>query len=333
MKRILGATAFVSTFAWAALAQGLSASTASASETYPDRPIRWVVPYPAGAPTDTVARKLADAISKKTGWKIYIENKTGAAGTIGAADVARSPGDGYSFLVATGDALVSNAVSMKSVTYNPRKDFALISQIASAGYVMLVGPQLGVNTLSELIAKARSTPAGWNVGVTGPASPQNLITRALAKKTGILLNTVPYQGSAPAVQDVLSGNVEITYTGAILAAPFVETKKLVAIATNGPNRSALLPDVPTFAELGFSDPVFMAPTWLGVAAPAKTPPEIITLMARTVKDAMAEPELDAFVKGQGFDVIANTPDEFRAAFEREFETIPALIKDALGGTN
>jgi len=191
MKRILGASAF----ALAALTQ---VGTVHASDTYPDRPIRWVVPYPAGAPTDTVARKLADVMSKKTGWKIYIENKTGAAGTIGAADVARSPGDGYSFLVSTGDALVANAVSMKSVTYDPKKDFALVSQIGSAGYVMLVGPQLGVNTLSELIAKVRSTPAGWNVGVTGPASPQNLITRALAKKTGISLNTVPYQGSAPA---------------------------------------------------------------------------------------------------------------------------------------
>ncbi|HEV2573183.1 MAG TPA: tripartite tricarboxylate transporter substrate binding protein [Beijerinckiaceae bacterium] len=323
MKRILGASAL----ALAALTQ---LSTVHASDTYPDRPIRWVVPYPAGAPTDTVARKLADVMSKKTGWKIYIENKTGAAGTIGAADVARSPGDGYSFLVSTGDALVSNAVSMKSVTYDPKKDFALVSQIGSAGYVMLVGPQLGVNTLSELIAKVRSTPAGWNVGVTGPASPQNLITRALAKKTGISLNTVPYQGSAPAVQDVLSGNVEITYTGAILAAPFVETKKLVAIATNGPNRSALLPDVPTFAELGYADPVFLAPTWLGMAAPAKTPQNIIEQTARSVREAMADPELNAFVKGQGFDVIANTPEEFRAAFEREFETIPLLIKDALG---
>lgn len=329
MKRILRAT-FASTFALATLTQSLSGSTAYANETYPDRPIRWVVPYPAGGVTDTMARKLTETISSKTGWKMYIENRAGAGGTLGAANVAKSPGDGYSFLFSTGDALLANAVSMKSVTYNPRKDFALVSQMASGGWVMLVGSRLGVNTLSALIAKVRSTPAGWNVGITGPASPQNLITRALAKKTGILLSTVPYQGTAPAVQDVLSGNVEITFTGALAAVPFVETKELFAIATNGPNRSAMLPDVPTFAELGFSDPVFMVPSWLGITAPVATPPSVITLMARAIKDAVAEPELNAFVKGQGFDVIANTPEDFRTAFEREFETIPQLIKDALG---
>lgn len=328
MKRIFVIAALLG----AAIVTGMPGRTALAAENYPDRPIRWVIPYPAGAPTDIIGRKLADVISRKNGWKLFIENKTGAGGTIGAADVAKSPANGYSFLVSTGDALISAPIVLKITSYNPRTDFAFVSQIASAGYVMIVGPQLEVNNLQDLIEKVRATPAGWNIGVTGPGAPQNLVTSALVKKTGIRLNPVPYPGSVPAVQDVISKNIEATYTGANVAAPFMTAQKLKGIAMTGQKRSSLLPDVPTFAELGFTDPAFTTPTWIGITAPAGTPANIVTLMSKAIKDAMADPELAEYIKTQGFEIIANNPDEFRTAFDQDINNFDNLINDAAAGS-
>lgn len=317
--------------AGAALGLGPLLSAAAKVEAqgseYPNKPIRFVVPFPAGSPLDTIGRKLGEAVAKKLGVAVVIDNKTGAGGTIGSADVARAPPDGYNFLVTIGDALISSTVTMKSLPYDSEKDFDFISKIIEGVSCLIMNPGLKPNTLAELVEDAKRPGADWTYGAFGPGSFPHLLMEALNKKAGVKLRAVQYRGSPPALQDLLANQIAITFTAPNVAAPMVAAGKVKAIALTGEKRSPLMPNVPTFTEAGFTDFVFRNVIWVGLLGPAKLPAPIKARIASAAQSSLREPELRDSLTALGFDVIGNSPEEFERQFRNEYKVITALMRE------
>lgn len=294
---------------------------------YPNKPLRFVVPFPAGSPLDTIGRKLGDAVAKKLGVAVVIDNKTGAGGTIGSGDVAKAAPDGYTFLVTIGDALIASTVTMKSLPYDSEKDFDFISKIIEGVSCLIMNPGRAPNTLAELIADAKKPGTDWTYGAFGVGSFPHLLMESLNKKAGVKLRAVQYRGSPPALQDLLANQIAITFTAPNVAAPMVTAGKVKALAVTGEKRSTLMPTLPTFAEAGFDDFVFRNAIWVGLLGPAKLPAPIKNRIASVVQTSLREPELRDSLTAIGFDVIGNSPDEFERQFQTEYKVITALMRE------
>jgi tripartite-type tricarboxylate transporter receptor subunit TctC len=281
---------------------GLSPGTALAAD-YPDRPIHWVVPYAAGGTTDVIARHVAQAISQMVGWTIVIDNRAGAGGRIAMNAVAKAEPDGYMLLVS--DASLATAPSLYAqLPFDTAKDLAPIAMFATVPHIVVVSPELKAGSLSELIALAKKDPGKFNFGSGGVGSPLHLAGEALRVETGIPWTHVPYRGAGPAIIASIANEVQVATPSLPAALSQVQAGKLRALAAMSPTRLAVLPDVPTVAEAGF--PKATVQGWVGLHAPAATPPAILSAIEAATTKALQSPELRERLAAQGADVSAAT---------------------------
>ena len=305
----------------AALASG---SGIAGAQTYPERPIRVIVPFSPGGAVDGPMRLLAQEMSKKLGQQVVVENKPGAGATIGSELVAKAPADGYTLLLAS----QTNAISAslyRALAYDPIEDFAPIALIGREPGVLVVHPALPVTTAAEFIAYAKARPGKVDYASSGNGSGQHLFMALFASMTDLKLNHVPYRGSGQATTDLLGGTVAASIPGTAGMVGHIKAGKLRPLAVTGSKRSPQLPDVPTMAEAGV--PGYEAYVWLGLMAPKATPQSIITRLNREVVAALATPEVRAYMATAGIEIVGSTPAEFGVFFRAERDQWAKVVRE------
>lgn len=294
------------------------------AQAWPSRPIRMVVPLSPGGFADVPGRILAARLSASLGHNMFVENRAGAGGTIGADFVAKSAPDGHTLLF-TGTPHVINAWIYKKLPYDPLKDFEPVALVASGPFVLVVNPQLPVSSVRELIAAAKAQPGKIDFASSGNGSAQHLVSALFASMAGIDLNHVPYKGSAPAMQDLLGGQVKLSFAGIPNVMPHVKAGRLRALAVSTPKRSPDLPDVPTVSEAGV--PGYEATLWLNLAAPAGTPSKIVQRLVTEIGKALKEPELQHSFRAAGVEAAFLGPQELAAFMQAEYEKWGRVVRE------
>ncbi len=295
---------------------------------WPSRPIRMVVPLSPGGFADVPGRILAARLSSLLGYNVFVENRPGAGGTIGADFVAKSAPDGYTLLF-TGTPHVISAWIYKKLPYDALKDFEPVALVASGPYVLVVNPQLPVNSVRELMAAARAQPGKIDYASSGNGSAQHLVSALFASMAGIELNHVPYKGSGPAMQDLLGGQVKVSFAGIPNVLPHVKAGRLRALAVSTPRRAPDLPDVPTVAEAGV--PGYQATLWLNLAAPPGTPAEIVQRLYTETAKALQDAELQQNFRAAGVEASSMSPQELAGFMRAEYEKWGKVVR-ATGAT-
>ena len=306
------------------LALAILGGHAEAAE-YPDHPVKIIVPFAAGGPTDTVARILASKLSDALGKQFYVEDQPGAGGNRGMGNAARSAADGYTLLVVS-SSFVVNPSLYASVPYDPEKDFAPITMAADTPNVFMINPEFPAKDLQELIAVLRANPGKYSFASAGIGTTPHLSGELFKLSAGLDIVHVPFNGGSPAVQSVVAGHTPIGFTALPPAAPLVKAGQLRAVAVTGKTRSPALPEVPTMAEAGF--PNQEADTMQGVLAPARTPKPILDLLHREIVKIVHEPDVQEKIAALGFVAVGNSPEEFSAQIKAEIAKWAQVIKQA-----
>ena len=298
----------------------------SAAQTWPNKPMRLVVAYPPGGPTDLVGRLYADKLSKLWGQPMVVENRPGANGNIAAQVVAKAPADGTTFLLHA-SSLVINSILYKDVGYDPLKDFTPVSQVFDYKLVVVVHPSVPANTFQELVNLAKAKPGSINFASAGGAgAPTHLSVEMFKQIAGIDLVHVPYTGGSPATNDLLGGHVMMMFNNPTQSLPHVKAGKLRGLATTGATRMPQAPDLPTVAELGY--PGFDVGTWFAIWGPAGLPPEVVETMSRAVADISRQPDVKETLYTHGLNAIGNSPSELAAIMRSELERWTKVIRAA-----
>lgn len=299
-------------------------TAAGAPDNYPARPVRLVVPYTPGGGSDTVARivstKLADAMGKT----VVVDNRAGAAGTLGTEIVAKAPADGYTLLLADSPFTINSL--HKRARYNAKTTFVPVALIASTPYVLVVNPSVPAATLKEFIALAKAQPGKINLGSSGTGGGNHLTGELFKLRAGINLHHVPYKGAAPAIGDVVAGQIEATFASAPGAVPGLKSGRLRPLAVTSASRSATLPDVPTLAESGIKD--FAVVNWYGIVAPAGAPQAAVKRLYDEIADALAVPDVRTRLANAALEPAKPAPDQFRQLIETELKRWAQIINDA-----
>jgi tripartite-type tricarboxylate transporter receptor subunit TctC len=298
---------------------------AGAQNTWPTRPVKMVIPFPAGGPTDVMTRILSEKLTQALGQPVVVENKPGAGGTIGADFVAKSSPDGYTFVMATGSTH-SVGPYLGKVPYDPVKDFTPVVYVGYATNILLVSPVISVNNVRELIALAKKTPGGLNYSTSGIGSVAHLTSEMFAKQAGIKLVHVPYKGTQQSIPDLASGQVALLFDNVLTAKPHVESKRLKGIAISSLKRSSIVPDIPTIDESGL--PGFDSWNWFGIFGPAGTPRPIVERLNAEMNRILADPVVRERFHGLGFEITGGTPAEFLAVMQSESQRWSKVIREA-----
>lgn len=300
-------------------------AAAIAQSAFPNRPIRIIVPAAPGGTVDILSRALSQKLSEGLGQSVVVENKPGASTNLGNDFVAKSAPDGYTLLM-SGITLSTNGHLYSKLTYDPQKDFAPISLIATSGNVLVVNPALGIGTVQELIALAKSKPARLHYGTPAVGATGHLAGEMFNALAGVKLTQVPYKGAAPALTDLIGGQIEMTFDNIPAAIAHIKSGKLKAIGVTSAKRSSILPDVPTIAESGVAG--YDISAWFGLVAPARTPSEVVArLHAESVKALASREVRDRFAQ-LGFEPVGNTPAEFAQLIEADFTRFGKIIRAA-----
>lgn len=307
-----------------AMAGVLSCTPALADDNWPTQPIRWVVPYPAGGGTDVVARTLAQAITPALGKQVVIDNRPGAATIVGADAVSHSRPDGHTLLTADTATLAANPSLYKKLPYDPARDFVHVGMIARFPLILVANPNFPARTLKEAVDYARQHPGKVNYASPGPGSPHHLAMELFMEQAGIRMVHVPYKGAAPAVQDLLAGQVDVMFLDLAAGQQNVLGGKLRALGAATPKRLAALPQVPTIAEGGIAG--FEAYAWQGVVAPAGTPKSVVARLNGELVKALKTPDVQKRFEGIGVEPVSSTPEEFAQYARAEAERWGKLIK-------
>lgn len=305
----------------------LLAGPALAAETYPLRPIRIVVPYAAGGATDYVARAVGEKLAKALGQAVVVDNKAGAAGAIGASEVARAKPDGYTLLMTITDSQINNTALYKKLAYDPQQDFVGITQIVRSPALIATHPGTGIRSLADLKAKAAKSDAKLSYGSWGIGGLGHLAGESLNTSLKAAMVHVPQRGEGPVVSDLLSGTVDIGLSSVASAMQHVPGGRIVPLGVLGRQRSTTLPQVPTMGELGFKDPLFDASVWIGLLGPAKLPPAIVERLAKEVRAIVASPDLSRQLVSRGFEIMNTSPEQFAASYQTEFNVITQRIRE------
>jgi tripartite-type tricarboxylate transporter receptor subunit TctC len=295
------------------------------AQNFPSRPVRIVVAFPAGGPTDFVGRVVADKMSTLLGQRVYIDNKPGANGTLGGGDVAKSDPDGYSLFLTTAGAVTVSPHIMANMPFDTFRDFAPVSLVTKVSEVLVVSPKLGIKSAKDLVALAKEKPGAVTFASTGIGSPPHLAQLMLDTSAGVTFLHVPYRGAAPALTDLLGGQVQVVALDVPVVISQIQAGNLVPIGIAGDKRDAVLPDVPTLAEQGY--PNTDASNWYALLAPAKTPPDVITKLNKAVDDALKDPEVrDKLVK-TGAAPVGGTPEQLGTFMKAEYEKWGRVVKE------
>ena len=309
----------------ALLTMGMLADDAAAAETYPARAIKVIVAYPAGGANDIVARSIAEELTRDLGQPVVVENRSGAAGVVGAEAAAHAAPDGYTLLMAAGAHTLAPSLNAK-LPYDIVTDFQPVSLAATSTYLLVVNPAVPARSVKELIALAKSQPGKLNFASSGAGAPPHLAGVLFQKMTGTELNHVPYRGDTPGIADLVAGHVQLAFFSISPLIPQVQAGALRALAITSDTRSAAMPELPTLAESGL--PGYNVGTWWGLMAPAGTPRPVIDRLASAMKKAVAAPSIrERFVAG-GIDPRSNTPEEFAAMVKGEVARYRELAKAA-----
>jgi tripartite-type tricarboxylate transporter receptor subunit TctC len=310
-------------FAIAAMA--LIAGATAQGQDYPNRPIKVVIAFPPGGPTDFVGRLLADKLKDFLGQPVIIENKAGANGAIGANEVAKSAPDGYTLFLTTSGAVTITPNLRTDTPYDTLRDFAPITRVVNVNEVLVVRPALGVSSAKDLVAMAKAKPGTLTFASTGVGSPPHLSLELLQASAGVKFVHVPYRGAAPAITDLLGGQVAAMFADVPVLLPQIQSGKLKPLAVAATQRNPVLPDVPTLAEEGYANTV--CDNWYGLLAPTKTPPAIIARLNRAMKAALADPDISARLLKVGAVPAATTPEEFGQFLRDEIARWGKVIRE------
>src|SRR5215468_1858567 len=309
--------------ALASVALLISAASSSHGQTYPSRTITLVVPFPAGGGNDALARLVAERMSKTLGQQVVVENRGGAGGTIATRAVAKGPADGYTILLTYTGTLAINPSLYPNAGYDPRKDLAPIGAIGTLVSVLVIHPSLPIGSTADLITFAKANPGKVNYAFV-PGTVGHISTEMFARSAGITLTNIPYRGNGNAIADLLGGHVSMMFLSILPVIGPIQGGKLKALAVASPQRSPLLPGVPTIAESGL--PGFSALITYGLAAPAGTPRAIVERLNKELNAALADGELRARVAAEGGQVLPGTPADYTAEIDREEKRWGPLVK-------
>ena len=294
----------------------LAAPAMGQPESYPNRPVRFIIPYAAGGATDSIGRLVGQKMAQELGESIVVENRAGADGNIGATAVAKAVPDGYTILLGDVGNMTMGPAVRRNLPFDPVRDFAPISQLVSAPNIVVVHPSVPVNTFAEFIAYAKANPGRLSYASSGTGGSAHLAGELLKSATGINMVHVPYKGASAAIPDVLRGEVQVMI-GLSPVLPLVRDQRLRPLATTGPKRTTFLPEIPSIAEMGF--PGFEATAWYGLFAPAGTPKVVISRLHDAATKALRSPDVKAKLEAAGNDLIGSSPDEFAAYIRSELK--------------
>ena len=308
----------------AGLAFSLCAVSALAQD-YPTRPVRIVIPLSPGGTTDVPGRMVAQKLSGTLGQQFFVENKAGAGGIIGSDFVAKAKPDGYTLLLTASPFVIAPHV-YKSMPYNALTDFAPVIRIATGPYVLVVHPSLGVKSVKELIALAKQQPGKIDFASSGNGGAQHLVTELFMYMAGIKLNHVPYKGSGPAQQDLMSGIIKVSFVGTPIAIPHMKSGRLNALGVSTAKRSPEMPEVPTIAEAGV--PGYEATVWIGMLAPAGTPSEIVAKLNGEIGKLVRTDEMQKLLAPTGMEPDPDTPAQFGAYLKADYDKWGKVVRDS-----
>ena len=301
-------------------------ATAAGAQSFPSKPVRIIVPFSAGGNVDVTARIIAPALQEALGQPVVVENKPGAAGTIGADLVVRSPADGYTLLMGSNSTFsVAPSLNPKN-PYNPQKDFAPVISIAATPFLLVVNPSAPMKTLPELIARAKADPGKLTMASAGTGSSNHLVGELFQSLAGVKLTHVPYKGSNPAISDVMGGQVDMHFDQVTSAGNHVAGGKLRALLVTSKERAPMLPDVPTATEAGF--PSFEPINVTGLIAPAGTPREVIATLNSAMQKALARADVKEKFAGVGAVTTGGSPEQFAAYIASDLQRWTKVVKDA-----
>jgi tripartite-type tricarboxylate transporter receptor subunit TctC len=290
------------------------AGQAQAQSGYPSRPVRIVVPSPPAGGTDIIARVLAQYFSNSMGQQFFVENRPGAGNMIGIESVARAAPDGYTLLFVP-STLALNSVMYKKVSYDPVRDFAPVTLAAAANNVLVINPAVKAKTLLEFVALAKETPGQLTYGTPGIGTSPHMSMELFKSLAGIDLQHIPYRGTAPAMTDVISGQITAMFSNALTAKPQIESGAIRALGVSGRKRSEAMPEIPPIAEAGVPD--YEATQWYGLVAPAGTPPEVVARLHAEATQALKTQDMKDKLAGDGAEPVGTTPAEFAAHIKAE----------------
>ena len=303
-----------------------SSPTYAADSAYPTRPIRMVIPFAPGASNDITARLIAPRLSEALGQSVVVDNRGGAGGVLGADLVAKAQPDGYTVLMGSPGPLTVNPVLIPNLPYQPKRDFVPVTLLAIVPSILEVNPALPAKSVQELIALARATPGKLNYASAGVGSVPHLAGELFKLLAKVNITHIPYKGSSPAITDLIGGQVSMFFDNMASAVPYVKAGRLRALAITIPQRSAVLPDLPTMIEAGV--PGYEAYSWNGLVAPAGTPPAVVKRLAAEVAAVLALPDIREKMKGLGAEVVGNSPAEFAAFMDKESAKWGRVVREA-----
>jgi len=319
------ATGVLRALGLASLALVLAQGCARAQEAWPVKPIRFILPFPPGGGTDILGRIISERLSGSLGQPVVIENRGGAGGNVGAEIAAKSAPDGYTIVLVAPSLAISPSLYSR-LNYDPVKDFAPVSLVATVPNVMITHPSVPARTLAEFIALARTRPGGMNFGSGGNGTSNHLAGELFNIVAGVKLVHVPYKGVNLAMNDVLSGEIHLVVIGVPAAAPHIKAGRLRALALIAPQRSPAIPEVPTAAEAGLAD--FEVTTWYGVLAPAGTPRTVVARLNTELVKAMHAPELKERLAALATNPTTSSPEEFAAYIKQEIAKWGEVVRKA-----
>jgi tripartite-type tricarboxylate transporter receptor subunit TctC len=293
------------------------------AQVWPSKPIRWIVPFAPGGANDITARVVAERLVVSLGQPVVVENRAGAAGTIGMELVAKSAADGYT-LVSSSDTITLAPYLYPRIAFHPIKDFVAVTQLGRQPVVLAAHPSLGVHSLAELVAFVKKNP-GLGYGTAGAGSQQHIAAEWFARLAAIKLTHVPYKGGGQAVTDLLGGQVQLASLGAAPLIAHYKSGKLRLLAQSTDRRSPLLPDVPTYQEAGFKD--LSIEQWQGVFFPAGTPKEIVARLHAAIVKALAEPKVRERFEQNGLEIVGDSPEQFAGVVRRDYEKYGRLVRE------
>jgi tripartite-type tricarboxylate transporter receptor subunit TctC len=304
----------------------LVGSTFALAQGYPMRPVKIVVPFPPGGPTDIVGRLVATKLSDSLGQQFVVENRAGAGGTVGSEAVTQAAADGYTLLYGSTSTLAMAPSLYRQLAYDPRKSFAPISLVSIGPLLIVVNASVPARTLAQLIALAKEKPGSLNYSSAGNATPPHLAAEMFKSMTGVDMVHVPYKGGAPALQAVTAGEVQVLFEGLVTLLPQIKAGRLRALAISGNARDPALPDVPTVAEAGL--PAFQVMFWSGLVAPVGTPPEVVSTLNVALRHALAGNDARDTLTRLGLAPAGNAPADFARFIDAEILRWEQVIKSS-----